>query len=70
MADHINGKLGHESGNRTGVPFTIYFSTDQAQALSALSLDRRVSKSTIVRYALERLLEDIHNGQLNLPFGV
>jgi len=61
----------HEAGaNRSGVPFTMYFSTEQAQALALLSRDRRVSKSTLVRYAVERLLDDLASGQLDLPFGV
>jgi hypothetical protein len=55
---------------RKGVPFTMYFSPEQADALAAISRDRRVSKSTVVRFAVERLLEQLKNGQLELPFGV
>ncbi len=55
---------------RKGVPFTMYFSIEQAQALARICRDRRVSKSTVVRFAVERLLEQIEKGQLELPFGV
>jgi hypothetical protein len=65
----IKEKLTHESV-RKGVPFTMYFSSEQAQALAAVCRNRRVSKATLVRYAVERLLEQIENGQLELPFGV
>jgi hypothetical protein len=60
----VNGVL------RKGVPFTVYFSAEQAKALAAISRDRRVSKSTLVRFAVERLLEEIESGQLELPLGV
>jgi predicted DNA-binding protein len=64
------GPALHENGaNRTGVPFTMYFSAEQAQALTTVSRHRRVSKSTLVRYAVERLLEQLESGHLDLPFG-
>jgi hypothetical protein len=69
MADTNQTKSVHEAV-RKGVPFTMYFSSEQAEALAAISRDRRVSKSTVVRYAVERLLEQLKNGQMNLPFGV
>ncbi len=56
--------------SRKGVPFTVYFSPEQAKALAAISRDRRVSKATVVRFAVERLLEQIGSGQLDLPLGV
>ena len=55
---------------RKGVPFTMYFSPEQAEALAVVSRDRRVSKSTVVRFAVERLLQQIKSGQLELPFGM
>jgi hypothetical protein len=64
------GTLQESGGSRSGVPFTMYFSTEQAEALATLSRALRVSKSTLVRYALERLLEQVANGQLVVPFGV
>ena len=69
MSEIVPEKLDSESVRR-GVPFTIYFSVQQAQELAALSRERRVSKSTILRFALERLFEQIKSGQLKLPFGM
>jgi len=69
MPETTRVKLVHEAV-RKGVPFTMYFSAEQAQALAAISRDRRVSKSTVVRFAVERLLEQLESGQLELPFGV
>ncbi len=69
MTDQTQEKLVPET-TRKGVPFTMYFTSEQAQALAAISRDRRVSKSTVVRYAVERLLEQLKDGQFDLPFGV
>jgi len=55
---------------RRGVPFTLYLSDGQANALSVISERRQVPKSTLVRYAVERLLVDLENGQLKLPIGI
>jgi len=56
--------------NRQGTPFTLYFSLEQANALSALSRERHVSKATLVRYAVERLLRQIGDEQFELPLGL
>jgi hypothetical protein len=69
MPETTRVKLIHEAG-RKGVPFTMYFSVEQAEQLAAISRDRRVSKSTVVRFAVERLIEQLKSGQLKLPFGV
>ena len=69
MADKTQPKSVQEAV-RKGVPFTMYFSSEQAEALAAISRSRRVSKSTVIRFAVERLLEQLKDGQLNLPFGV
>jgi hypothetical protein len=69
MAETSKRKLVHESVRR-GVPFTMYFSPEQAEALATACRNRRVSKATLVRYAVERLLEQIESGQLELPLGV
>jgi hypothetical protein len=39
-------------------------------ALNAISSQRRVDKSEIVRAAIQRLLDNIANGQLDLPLGI
>jgi hypothetical protein len=55
---------------RSGVPFTLYLSDSQALALNHISDRRQVPKSTLVRFAVERLLIEIENGQLQLPIGL
>lgn len=69
MSDVVSDKMDPES-TRRGVPFTIYFSVEQARDLAALSRERRVSKSTVLRFALERLFEQLKSGQLKFPFGM
>ena len=55
---------------RTGKPYTVYLSEDLSRALAEASEKRRVDKSAIVRVAIERLLTDLENGQLQLPLGI
>jgi hypothetical protein len=55
---------------RKGVPFTVYFTAEQTKALAEICRDRRVSKATVVRFAVERLFEQIRTGQLDLPLGL
>jgi hypothetical protein len=57
-------------GGRNGVPYTVYLSEDMTAALNALSSQRKVDKSDLVRTAIQRLLDDIANGQLDLPLGI
>jgi hypothetical protein len=57
-------------GGRTGIPYTVYLSEDMTAALNAISSQRKVDKSDLVRTAIQRLLDDIANGQLNLPLGI
>ncbi len=55
---------------RTGKPFTVYLADDLSSALAAVSKKRMVHKSVIVRVAVERLLNDLEAGQLQLPLGM
>ncbi len=55
---------------RNGKPFTVYLSVDLSNALRDASVERRVHKSEIVRLAVERLLNDLAAGQLELPLGL
>jgi predicted DNA-binding protein len=55
---------------RNGKPYTVYLSDDLSRALSEASEKRKVDKSAIVRVAIERLLNDLENGQLQLPLGI
>lgn len=55
---------------RTGKPLTVYLADDLSRALTAASKKRMVHKSVIVRVAVERLLNDLETGQLELPLGI
>ena len=55
---------------RRGVPLTVYLSPQQAAELTTVSRRRHVSKVQLVRLALERLFDDMRNGQLELALGI
>ena len=55
---------------RSGVSYTLYLSDEMTASLNALSSQRKVDTSDIVRTAIQRLLDDIANGQLDLPLGI
>jgi hypothetical protein len=69
MQRRVTGQKSHK-GKRTGKPLTIYFAPTLAAKLVSVSERRRVSKSAVVRYAVERLLDQLSNGQLELPLGL
>src|SRR5262244_3092906 len=56
-------------GDRSGIPCTVYLSDEITAALKAISSQRRVDQSDLVKAAIQRLLDDIANGQLDLPPG-
>jgi hypothetical protein len=58
------------TAKRTGKPFTVYLADDLSHALAEVSKKRMVHKSVIVRVAVERLLNDLETGQLELPLGI
>jgi hypothetical protein len=55
---------------RRGTPFTIYFEAQQMEALNALSKERHVSKATIVRLAVQQLLQQFGSRQIPLQLGI
>jgi hypothetical protein len=55
---------------RTGKALNIYLPQAQAGRLHALAKERRVPMSNIVRFALDRLFQDLDGGQLELPLGL
>lgn len=61
---------GTGPAKRSGKPLTVYFSEDLSRALKSASTERRVHKSELVRFAVERLLNDLSSGQLELPLGL
>jgi hypothetical protein len=58
------------SPKRRGKPLTVYLADDLSHALAVVSKKRMVHKSVIVRVAVERLLNDLEMGQLELPLGI
>lgn len=58
------------SVKRSGKPLTVYLNDDLSQALATTCERRKVHKSDIVRVAVERLLNDLESGQLELPLGI
>jgi hypothetical protein len=55
---------------RKGKPLTVYFNEALAHRLHFVSQERRVPKATLVRFAVERLLNQLSTGQLELPLGL
>lgn len=55
---------------RSGKPLTVYLNDSLSSALSVACEKRKVRKSDIVRVAVERLLNDLETGQLELPLGI
>jgi hypothetical protein len=55
---------------RNGKPLTVYFNDDLSLALAAACKKRKIDKSVVVRVAVERLLNDLEAGQLELPLGI
>ena len=63
-------RSGEPDSHRKGVPFTVYFPEALAEALTFAADGRKVSKATLVRFAVERLLKQLEDGQLQLPLGL
>lgn len=55
---------------RNGKPLTVYLNDNLSLALATTCEKRKVHKSDIVRVAVERLLNDLESGQLELPLGI
>jgi len=55
---------------RTGKPLMVYFPRHQASELRSISEKRHVAMANIVRFAVDRLLSDLKNGQFELPLGL
>jgi hypothetical protein len=63
-------RLLKRRAKRNGKPLVVYFSEDQAARLDSVSQERRVAKADLVRLAVDRLLNQLGSGQLDLPLGV
>lgn len=65
-----NSKSKKKVVQRKGRPFMLYLPSEQAQQLEVMSRQRSVAKAALVRYAVDRLLTQLSNGQLELPLGI
>jgi hypothetical protein len=63
-------KRRRERRKRSGEPFTVYFSKELAGNLQVVSRQRHVSKAALVRFAVDQLLNQLRNGQMELPLGL
>ncbi len=48
----------------------VYLEEHQAGKLEDLSRERRVTKTAVVKFAVDRLLLELSDGQLDLPLGL
>jgi len=48
----------------------VYLKEDQAAKLGELSRERRITKTALVHFAVDRLFLEMRNGQLDLPLGL
>ena len=55
---------------RKGKGILVYFPKEEADRLSSVARERRVAKATLVRVGVERLLNALESGQLELPLGI
>jgi Ribbon-helix-helix domain len=55
---------------RRGTPLTVYFSDQQTMQLNNISRQRRVPKAELLRIAVDLLVNQLNDGQLQLPLGV
>jgi hypothetical protein len=58
------------SQSRRGKPLIVYFTDEQAQALRSIAEDRHISKTAVIRFAVDQVLKKFQSGQLELPLGV
>jgi hypothetical protein len=65
-----NSRKTANKATRSGKPLVVYFSEEQADRLDVVARSRRVSKTDIVRVAVQRLLDAMASDQLDLPLGL
>jgi hypothetical protein len=70
MVGTPKSKRRTRSNNRSGVPLVVYLEERQASKLDEVSRERRITKTAIVKFAVDRLFLDMSNGQLDLPLGL
>jgi hypothetical protein len=70
MSPGTNSRKKTPKGGRSGIPLMVYLKEGQARKLRQLSSDRRVTKTALVQFAVDRLFAEMANGQLELPLGL
>jgi hypothetical protein len=70
MKQPVQNRGRKKAAGRTGKPLNIYLPQTQAGRLHALAKERHIAMSNIVRFALDRLFQDLDGGQLDLPLGL
>jgi hypothetical protein len=70
MVNKDRATSGGKRSSRSGKPHTIYFTPEQTIALDSLAARRRITKTELVKFAVDQMLDRIINGQLQLPLGV
>lgn len=66
----IRNKKQPAKGNRKGVPLLVRLRDDQATRLEELCKARRVTKTALVQFAMDRIFVEMDHGQLELPLGL
>lgn len=72
LGEHVTKRTRGNSGSaaRKGTPLTVYFSDEQTMQLNDISRQRRVAKAELLRIAVDLLVNQLNDGQLQLPLGV
>jgi hypothetical protein len=70
MSSNARARKRAAKGSRNGVPLMVYLKEGQAKKLQDLSSERRITKTALVQFAVDRLFADMANGQLELPLGL
>jgi hypothetical protein len=70
MVQPAHSRKRTSKGSRSGVPLIVYFKEGQAKKLQDLSSERRVTKTALVQFAVDKLFAEMSNGQLELPLGI
>lgn len=70
MTNTSKAKRHSRTGNRKGVPLVVYLDDRQNSKLVELKRERRLTKTAIVKFAIDKLFLDMQNGQLDLPLGM
>jgi hypothetical protein len=66
----VRRKTRSTQSKRKGVPLLVRLRDDQATRLDELCKSRKVTKTALVQFAMDRIFVEIDHGQLELPLGL